>query len=194
MSKFLGIGKMCKKCDGDGWIYSGVKRIEKECLKCEGAGTEIVNEKTIKKQIQNMSLLKMKTNLTQLKNLHLSYKDKPVTNRFKLRDGSATGIKYNAARRNVDPFVDEILKKTCIKQERVSFTESYSTYSSNVRGITSGRFIIYVQKLGRVLNGNTHRVVIAYTPYGFQIRDVKMFSTPEQLKGILKAVNAKLVA
>ena len=135
-----------------------------------------------------MSLSKMKTNLTKSVN---SVRTTPIA-RFKLRDGSSEGNKRNPLRRNVDWFVDATLSKSCRKQEKYAFDESYATYRSNVPGITSGRFMVYVQKFGKVIDGHTHRVVIVYTPYGFQVKTVQMFSTQQELKAILKEANPKL--
>jgi DnaJ-class molecular chaperone len=38
---FYGIGQMCKRCSGDGWVFhskSGQSGLMKDCPKCDGKG------------------------------------------------------------------------------------------------------------------------------------------------------------
>lgn len=38
---FYGIGEMCKRCSGDGWVFhskGGQSGLMKDCPKCEGKG------------------------------------------------------------------------------------------------------------------------------------------------------------
>lgn len=38
---FTGIGEMCKRCSGDGWVYhskGGQSGLMKDCPKCDGKG------------------------------------------------------------------------------------------------------------------------------------------------------------